>query len=320
MKRVAVATTGGDAPGMNACIRAVVRTAVADRLKVFGVEEGFEGMIKGRIRRMDSRSVSGIINRGGTILRTSRCEEIKEEDGIKRAVKNLRKWKIDGLVIIGGEGSFKGGWDIYKASGIPVVGIPASIDNDIAGTEVTIGFDTAVNTALEAINKIRDTAFSHERVFLVEVMGRTRGFLALEVGLASGAEMVLIPEVEYSVDEIVSSLREWKRMGKKSMIIVMAEGAGSPQAIAEHISDLTGYEVRISKLGYIQRGGAPTASSIKLAIMLGSAAVGVLKKLKRAKMLGVKGGKIVERPLNYSSTHRKEIDMELYELARSMSI
>jgi len=318
--RIAVATTGGDAPGMNACIRAVVRTAVGMGIDVIGVEEGFEGMIMGRMRKMDSRSVSGIINRGGTILRTSRSEGIRTRDGIEGAVKNLRRWRVDGLIVIGGEGSFRGGWDVHRAGRIPVVGIPASIDNDIAGTETTIGFDTAVNTAVEAINKIRDTAFSHERVFLVEVMGRTRGFLALEVGLASGAEMVLIPEVKYTVDEIVSRLKGGRRAGKKSIIIVMAEGAGSPDAIAEHISDLTGYEVRVSRLGYIQRGGSPTAASVRLALLMGSRAVHLLRRLRGARMLGVEAGKIVERPLNYPMTHRKEIDMSLYELAHSMSI
>ncbi|MEM2875084.1 MAG: ATP-dependent 6-phosphofructokinase [Candidatus Hadarchaeales archaeon] len=320
MRRIAVATTGGDAPGMNACIRAVVRGAVAQGMEVVGIEEGFEGMIEGKMKRMNSRSVSGIINRGGTILRTSRCEEIRREEGIRKAIANLRRWKVSGLIIIGGEGSFRGGWDLHRASRLPIVGIPASIDNDIAGTELTIGFDTAVNTALEAINKIRDTAFSHERVFLVEVMGRTRGFLALEVGLACGAEMILIPEVKYTVDEIVSRLREWRRAGKSSIIIVMAEGAGSPDAIAEHISDITGYEVRVSRLGYIQRGGAPTALSIKLAMLFGTHAVGLIKRLKGAKMLGIERGKIVERSLNYPLLNRKKIDMDLYRLANSMSI
>ncbi|MEM2877985.1 MAG: ATP-dependent 6-phosphofructokinase [Candidatus Hadarchaeales archaeon] len=320
MKRIAVATTGGDAPGMNACIRTVVRTAIAAGLEVIGVEEGFEGMIRGKMRKMDSRSVSGIINRGGTILRTSRCEEIKADEGIKKANRNLKRWGVDGLIIIGGEGSFRGGWSLYSNSNIPVVGIPASIDNDIAGTDVTIGFDTAVNTAVDAVNKIRDTAFSHERVFLVEVMGRTRGFLALEVALACGSEMVLIPEVEYSVDEIVSRLKEWRKAGKKSIIIVMAEGAGSPDAISEHISDLTGYEVRVSKLGYIQRGGSPTAASIRLATLFGHQAVRTIRGTKGARMLGFTNGKVITRPLNYPLTHRKEIDMSVYRLVQSMSI
>jgi len=320
MRRIAVTTAGGDAPGMNACLRAVVRSAIYYGFEVVGFEEGYWGLIKDKKRRMDLRSVSGIISWGGTILRTRRCEEIKTKKGIEQAVAVLKKNRISGLITIGGDGAFRGGIELYQASKIPLVGIPASIDNDIYGTEDTVGFDTAVNTALTSIQKIRDTAFSHERIFIIEVMGRERGFIALAVGLACGAEIILLPEIKYSLTKITQELEKGKKSGKKSSIIVMAEGAGASYAIAHQIKDVTGYEVRVSVIGYVQRGGSPTARSVNLANLFGHQAVKVLTRTKRAKMVGWQGGQVVVLPLEYSARHRKEIDRNLYRLAQILAI
>ena len=320
MKTIAVTTAGGDAPGMNACLRAVVRSAIYYGLEVVGFEEGYLGLIKDKKRKMDLRSVSGIISWGGTILNTKRCEEMRTKKGIEKAARVLKRNRIDGLITIGGDGSFKGGMELYRASRIPLVGIPASIDNDIPGTEDTIGFDTAVNTALESIQKIRDTAFSHERIFIIEVMGRERGFIALAVGLACGAEIILVPEIKYNLSKISQELEKGRKSGKKSSIIVMAEGAGTAYAIAHQISDVTGYEVRVSVIGYIQRGGSPTARSVNLANLFGHQAVKTLMRTKSARMVGWEKGEVVVHPLGYIIKQRKEIDINLYRLAHILAI
>jgi 6-phosphofructokinase 1 len=321
-KKIAVVTSGGDAPGMNAAIRAVVRTAIFNNLTVVGVERGYAGLIENQIVPMNLRSVSGIINRGGTILKTVRCEEIQTKAGMEQAVKVIRKNKIDALVVIGGNGTFHGGWEIYQASGkkVNVIGIPASIDNDVAGTDETIGFDTAANTAVEAIDKIRDTATSHERVFVVEVMGRDRGFLALQVGLASGAEFILVPEIRYDLMKICSEITSEHRHGKTSYIIVMAEGAGSPQAICDQIHDCTKLEIRFSNLGYIQRGGAPTARSRILAGKFGEKAIELIMKNEKARIVGIKEERIVASPLDYAWKGVKELDAKVYRLAEKLAI
>jgi 6-phosphofructokinase 1 len=320
MKKLAVTTAGGDAPGMNACLRAVVRSAIYYGLEVVGFEEGYWGLIEDKKRRMDLRSVSGIISWGGTVLKTKRCEEMKTKKGIAKAARVLKRNRIDGLITIGGDGSFKGGMELYRASRIPIVGIPASIDNDIPGTEDTIGFDTAVNTALESIQKIRDTASSHDRIFIIEVMGRERGFIALAVGLACGAEIILVPEIKYNLSKISQELEQGRKTGKKSSIIVMAEGAGAAYAIAHQIRDVTGYEVRISVVGYIQRGGSPTARSVNLANLFGHQAVKTLMKAKSARMVGWEKGEVVVRPLDYVTRNKKEIDRNLYRLAHILAI
>jgi 6-phosphofructokinase 1 len=320
MRKIAVTTAGGDAPGMNACLRAVIRTAIYYGLNVLGFEEGYWGLIEDKKRRMDLRSVSGIISWGGTILKTKRCEQIKTKKGIEKAVRVLKSNRIDGLITIGGDGAFRAGMELYQAGRIPIVGIPASIDNDIAGTEDAIGFDTAVNTALCAIQKIRDTASSYERIFIIEVMGRERGFIALTVGLACGAEIILVPEIKYNLTNISQELERGKKSGKKSSIIVMAEGAGAAYAIAHQIRDITGYEVRVSVVGYIQRGGSPTARSVNLANLFGHQAVRALMRAKSAKMVGWERGKVVILPLDYSTRHRKEIDENLYRLAQVLAI
>ncbi|MEM2567925.1 MAG: 6-phosphofructokinase [Conexivisphaerales archaeon] len=319
MEKIGVITAGGDAPGMNAAIRSIVRTAIFHGLKVVGVERGYAGLIKGKIRSLDARSVSGIINLGGTMLKTARCEKIKTEEGIRKAADTLKSNKIDGLIVIGGDGSFRGAGEIYKASGIPVVGVPATIDNDVAGTDTTIGFDTAVNTALFTIDRIRDTATSHERVFLVEVMGRKRGFLALAVGFAEGAEFILIPEIKFDIEAICKKLKQGRKKGKTSEIIVMAEGAGDSSQIVKEIKERTRYDVRLTVLGHALRGGPPTAQSRVLANQFGAYAVELLLRGTKKRMVGIKGGKIISVDLEYSWQKTKEIDEKLYRLAEILS-
>jgi len=319
MQKIGVVTAGGDAPGMNAAIRSVVRTAIFNGLKVVGIERGYAGLIEGKIRPLNARSVSGIINRGGTVLKTARCEKIKTEEGVKKAADNLKINKIDGLIVIGGDGSFRGASEIYNASGIPVVGVPATIDNDVAGTDTTIGFDTAVNTALFTIDRIRDTATSHERVFVVEVMGRKRGFLALAVGFAEGAEFILIPELKFDIEAICKKLKQGRKKGKTSEIIVMAEGAGDSSLIVKEIKRRTGYDVRLTILGHALRGGAPTAQSRILANQFGAHAVELLLKGAKKRMVGVKGEKIVSVDLDYSWQQKKNIDEQLYRLTEILS-
>ena len=244
---------------------------------------------------------------------------MKTQEGIEKAAENLKKHKIDGLVAIGGDGTFRGASKLYEASGIPIIGIPATIDNDVSGTDTTIGFDTAVNTALSAIDKIRDTATSHERIFVVEVMGRRRGFLALEVGLAGGAEIILIPEVKFSMEEVCEKVRSAHKTGKTSEIIVMAEGAGDSRKVAKHIAEETGYQVRLTVLGYIQRGGNPTAKSRILASQFGYHAVELLLSGEKKRMVGIQNGKIRSVDLDYSWRVWKKIDLEKYRIAGILS-
>ncbi|MBS7639639.1 MAG: 6-phosphofructokinase [Candidatus Bathyarchaeia archaeon] len=320
MKRIGVVTAGGDAPGMNAAIRAIVRSATYNGLEVIGIERGYAGLFEGRYRILDRRSVSGIINLGGTILRTIRCEEIKTDEGIKRAAEFLKSIRIDGLIAIGGDGTFRGASRLYRASGIPMIGVPATIDNDVAGTDTTIGFDTAVNTALDAIDKIRDTATSHERIFVVEVMGRRRGFLALEVGLAGGAEIILIPEIKVDLEKVCDRIKRDREEGKVSEIIVMAEGAGDSRQITEYIARETGQNVRLAVLGHIQRGGVPTARSRILACEFGYKAVELLLTGESKRMVGIRGSEITSVDLDYSWMTEKEIDLSRHRLAEILSL
>lgn len=320
MKRIAVITAGGDAPGMNAAIRAVVRSALAHQLEILGFERGYQGLIEDQYQPLGSRSVSGIINRGGTILRTVRSPAMKSREGIKQAVQNLSKHHVDGLITIGGDGTFRGACRINDLSDIPVIGIPATIDNDVAGTETTIGFDTAVNTAIDAIDKIRDTATSHERIFIVEVMGRTRGFLALEVGLAGGAEIILVPEVSYAMSQICARLQRDYDSGKLSEILVMAEGAGDSHAVTKLIQKEMGHEVRLTILGHIQRGGRPTARSRTIASEFGSYAVDQLLNGAQRRMVGLQQGRIVSVKLDVSWQVEKPLDLKRYQLAEIMSL
>ena len=320
IKSIGVITPGGDAPGMNCAIRAVVRTAIFNGLKVYGIERGWSGLVEGKIIDLELKSVGGIINRGGTILHTHRCPEFKQKPIRRKAVDNLRAFDIDGLVVIGGDGSIHASYDLYKEFGIPIVNIPASIDNDIYGTDYSIGFDTAVNTALEAIDKIRDTAMSHERVFVIEVMGRNNGFIALDVGLVAGAEAIIIPEVPYDLKAIAQKLKYGQQRGKSSFIVVVAEGAVKAEEVAKYLRRITDLDVRVSILGHVQRGGAPTALSREAACKLGARAVELLKSGKKALIVGLVSDKIIETPIEEVLRRKKQIDLSVYKLASMLSM
>ncbi|KUK14182.1 MAG: 6-phosphofructokinase [bacterium 42_11] len=319
IRRIGVLTSGGDAPGMNAAIRAVTRTAIYNNLEVIGIKRGFLGLMEGDFVKLNLGDVGGILQRGGTILQTARSEKFKTEEGINEAVKRLNDAGIEGLVVIGGEGSFKGAWELNKR-GIPTIGVPGTIDNDIAGTDYTIGFDTAVNIAVEAVNRLRDTASSHERMFIVEVMGRKSGYIALMAGVASGAESILIPEVPYDIEEVCAKLRRGHQRGKTHSIIIVAEGVASASQIRDQILDKSGYEVRVVVLGHLQRGGSPTAFDRILASRLGAKAVELLMEGVEGKVVGWEKGGISVYDLPYSWEVKKEIDMELYKLADILSI
>jgi 6-phosphofructokinase 1 len=319
VKRIAVLTSGGDAPGMNAAIRAVVRTAIPEGLEVSGVQRGFDGLINGWFQSMELSSVSGILNRGGTILKSARCKEFTTREGQRKAAENLRKYGIDGVITIGGSGTSRGAHALAAEWGIPTINCPSTIDNDVAGTDYTIGFYTAVTTALEAIDRIRDTATSYDRVFVVEVMGRDAGHLALSTGIGAGAEYILIPEIPYSIDDIAKEILAGKDRGKKSMIIVLAEGAGNAEKIADDITKKTGFDTRYLVIGHLQRGGAPEAIDRILASRFGNYAVKALKSGESDKMVGIEKNELVLHPIPHSWEKKKEIDRDLYQLARTLS-
>jgi len=319
LKHIGVVTSGGDAPGMNAAIRAVVRIAYSRNYQVLGFEKGWEGLITNTFRPLTPRSVGGIIQLGGTILLTSRCLEFKKKEGIKKAAETLALNNVDGLVVIGGDGSFKGASELSKETDTLIVGVPATIDNDVFGTEETIGFDTAVNTTVTEIDKIRDTAISHERIFIVEVMGRKRGFLALTVGLTVGAEVILIPEVKFEKEEIFRTLKENSAKGKRSGIIVAAEGVGDTRKIAGEIERNTGAEVRLSILGYAQRGGSPTARSRLLASLFADKAVELLSEEMGNRVVGLQNGMITSVELEQSCKNEKAFDHGLLSLAKVLA-
>ena len=323
--RLGLATTGGDAPGMNAAVRAVVRTAVNKNIEILGFERGYAGILANDYDILDARKVGGIMHLGGTFLKTSRAELMKSDEGITKASEILKKNELDGLIVIGGDGSFKAASRIHKESQIPVIGIPATIDNDLMGTDTTIGFDTAINTALDAVDKIRDTATSHERVFIVEVMGRNRGFLALAVGLASGAEIILIPEIGCNPETVCTKLVESHGKGKKSGIIIIAEGLADCLSRAglnlkDIIEEKLNFEVRITRLGHMQRGGKPTAFSRMLACKMGAASIEFLLSGRKRDMTAIQGREVVPIDLDYICTTEKLIDRQLYEQALALSI
>jgi 6-phosphofructokinase 1 len=319
LKAIGVVTSGGDAPGMNAAIRAVVRIASSRNLKIYGFERGWEGLITNSFRVLTPRSVGGIIQQGGTILLTSRCPEFKKKEGVKAAAETLELNGIDGLIVIGGGGSLKGAYELSKESGTLIVGVPATIDNDVFGTDETIGFDTAVNTAVSEIDKIRDTAISHERIFIVEVMGRTRGFLALTVGLTVGAEIILVPEVKLAEEEVFKTVRENSAKGKRSGIIVAAEGIGDTHQLARNIEKNTGFEARLSIVGYAQRGGSPSARSRLLASLFADEAVTLLFKGQGSRVVGLQNGEIVSIGLEESCNNEKPLDLDLLKLAKVLA-
>lgn len=297
MKRIGVLTSGGDAPGMNAAIRAVVRAGIARRLEVYGICRGYSGLLSDDIKSLTHRSVSNIINRGGTILKTSRCPEFMTREGQKRGVEILQRNGIEGLVVIGGDGSYRGALALSKDWSIPCIGIPGTIDNDLNGTDRTLGSDTAVETALDAIDKIKDTVNSMERIFVVEVMGRHCGYLALKAALAGGAEQVLIPEVKFDVAEVCHEITEGYIRGKASWIIVVAEGAIRATDLAKKITEMTDLETRVVVLGHIQRGGCPSVEDRVLGSLFGSAAVDLLAKGESGLALGVRSDKIHAVPI-----------------------
>ncbi|GAA0081870.1 MULTISPECIES: 6-phosphofructokinase [Clostridium] len=318
MKTIAVLTSGGDAPGMNAAIRAVVRTGLEKGLKVMGIQRGYNGLINGEIFEMDTHSVSDIIQRGGTILRTARCEEFRTEQGREKAAKILRAFGIDGLVVIGGDGSFHGAQLLSKL-GINTVGLPGTIDNDLAYTDYTIGFDTSINTVLDAINKLRDTSTSHERVSVVEVMGRNCGDIALYTGVAGGAESIIIPEKEYNADKLCKQILQGKLKGKMHNLVLLAEGVGGANELAKYIEEVTGIETRSTILGHIQRGGSPTCMDRILASRMAYKAVELLISGKSSRVVGIKNGKIIDMDIDEALSVERSFDQELYDISTTLS-
>lgn len=314
MKRIGVLTSGGDASGMNPALRAVVRTAIVKGLEVVGIERGYEGLLNRWLRPMDLSSVGGIINRGGTVLRTARSERFKTEEGLQTAAQTLKDNGIDGLVVIGGDGSFRGAVKLQEVSGVPVVGIPATIDNDIGGTEYTLGYDTALQVAMDAIDKIRDTADSFERIFVIEVMGRSRGFIAAAVGLAGGAEAVLIPEVPFDLVQVCDRLKKGIARGKRSAIIVTAEGAARAHEVATFVEMYLREEVRATVLGYTQRGGSPTATDRIYGARFGALAVELLLQGQSGLMTAVQNGQLVSAPLSATWEQPRVLDATLLAL------
>lgn len=320
MKSIAVLTSGGDSPGMNAAVRAVVRTACQRGIKVYGVDRGYTGLIKGNVHEMNLRSVSDIITRGGTILYSARCPEFKTEEGIQKAVDTCKRVGIDGMVIIGGDGSFRGARDL-SLRGIPCIGLPGTIDNDISCTDYTIGYDTCLNTIVQMVDRIRDTSESHDRCTVVEVMGRGAGYLALESGIAVGATSILVPEVEYDIErDIIARIREFQKTGKRHFIVIVAEGVGGTAEIAKKIEAETGVESRATILGHVQRGGSPTARDRIMASQMGSRAVDLLTQGIGNRVVGIRDNKIVDFDIFEALKMTKTIDMKDYELAHEISI
>ncbi len=320
MKSIAVLTSGGDAPGMNPAVRAVVRTACQRGIKVYGVDRGYTGLIKGDIHEMNLRSVSDIITRGGTILYSARCPEFKTEEGIQKAVDTCKRVGIDGMVIIGGDGSFRGARDL-SLRGIPCIGLPGTIDNDISCTDYTIGYDTCLNTIVQMVDRIRDTSESHDRCTVVEVMGRGAGYLALEAGIAVGATSIIVPEVEYDIErDVIARIREFQKTGKKHFIVIVAEGVGGTAEIAKKIEAETGVESRATILGHVQRGGSPTARDRIMASQMGSRAVDLLTQGIGNRVVGIRDNKIVDFDIFEALKMTKTIDMKDYELAHEISI
>lgn len=318
LKTIAIMTSGGDSPGMNAAARAVVRTALYEGVKVYGIYDGYKGMLEDRIVELTSQSVSDIIQRGGTFLGTARCPEFKQPEVREKALAILKSHGIEGLVIIGGDGSLTGG-SLLSDLGMPIVGLPGTIDNDVWGSDYTIGADTALNTILDAINKLRDTASSHRRIVVLEVMGRKCGWLAMMAAIAGGAEYVLVPEVTYNLDNICKELKESYDRGRRYSIVVVAEGVGSAVDIGKEIAKKTDIDTRVTVLGHVQRGGAPTAEDRVKASMLGEKAALALISGESKIVFGMNNGKVVAIDLHDSVQNKKTLDPELVRLARVLS-
>lgn len=322
IRKIGVFTSGGDAPGMNAAVRSVVRAARYNDISIIGVRHGYHGMIEGDFVELDNASVSNIIQRGGTILKSARSEEFRTPEGRAKAAEKVKAAEIDALVAVGGDGTFQGSTKLNDEHGIPVAGIPGTIDNDLAGTDETIGYDTALNTAMEAIDKIRDTADAHDRLFLVEVMGREAGFIALETGIASGAELILLPETLTEIKDVKTALNDVFRAQRRSSLVVVAEGdeTGGAVKLADDLKDdFSKYEMRVCILGHIQRGGSPTARDRVLASRLGAAAVQSLMDGHESVMVGVVNNEIKITPLRNTWSKKKSINYDLLELANILS-
>lgn len=323
IKRIGVLTSGGDAPGMNAALRAVVRACKYYQIESIGIRQGYEGLINNDMIELGPRSVKNIINQGGTILKTARSAEFRTPEGRKKAYEHFQQNNLDALVVIGGDGSFTGANIFHKEYNVPFIGIPGTIDNDIFGTDFTIGYDTALNTVVEAVDKLRDTATSHDRVFFVEVMGRDAGFIALNSGIASGAQDILIPEQRDSVEDLCDSLERSEESGKKSSIVIIAEGEnlGGVYEIAKQVKERhQEYDIRVTVLGHIQRGGSPTCHDRVLASRLGIAAVEGLLEGKTNLMAGIRSNKIVFTPIDEAIVKHNEIDTELIKVANILAI
>ncbi|WP_283124180.1 6-phosphofructokinase [Angelakisella massiliensis] len=319
-KTIGVLTSGGDAPGMNAAVRAVVRAGNVKGHRVVGIRRGYQGLINGDIEEMKLRSVCDIIQRGGTVLYTARCPEFVKEEGQIKGVEMCHKMGIDGLVVIGGDGSYRGARALSNR-GIPCIGIPGTIDNDIASTEYTIGFDTAVNTVVESVDRLRDTSQSHDRCSVVEVMGRRAGHIALHAGIACGAIAVLIPEREFNVDvDVIDRMKETLKTGKHHFIVIVAEGVGDSKRICEYIEEKTGIESRLTVLGHVQRGGTPTAKERVYASVMGYRAVELLEQGKGNRVVGVQNNRVVDFDINDALEMTKDIDQYLYKVAYEISI
>jgi 6-phosphofructokinase 1 len=318
MQRIGVLTSGGDSPGMNACIRAVVRKAIYHNIEVYGVYHGYQGLISGNIEPLNVGSVADIVHRGGTMLYTARCPEFKTDEGQEKGIAQLKRFGIEGLVVIGGDGSYQGAKKLTE-KGFPCIGLPGTIDNDIPGTDFTIGFDTALNTVVQAIDKIRDTATSHERVFAIEVMGRNAGDIALWSGIAAGAETILIPEDGYDINDIVNKIQRGINRGKKHHIMVIAEGVGNADEIAARVKELTKSDLRVSVLGHIQRGGSPTVADRVLAARLGARAVELLMEGKGGRCVGILDNKVVDEDILVALSNKHKIDHSIFKLASEIS-
>ncbi len=317
-KTIGILTSGGDAPGMNAAIRAVTRAAIRKGMKVIGIRRGYNGLIHGDMVEMNERSVSDIIQRGGTILYTARCPEFRYAEGVEKARQRCIEAGLDGIVVVGGDGSFRGAADLSKA-GIPCVGLPGTIDNDISCTEYTIGYDTAMNTAVEMVDKIRDTAQSHDRCSVVEVMGRNAGYIAVNAGVACGATSIITTEVPYSLDDIIAKMIETRKTGKQHFIIVVSEGIGNSEQIAKDIEERTGIESRATILGHVQRGGAPTVRDRVAATQLGYYAVELLEKGIGNRVVGIQDNKIVDFDIQEALSMKKPFEYDLYKIADEIS-
>lgn len=318
MKKIGVLTSGGDAPGMNAAIRAVVRTGLSKGMEVMGIYRGYNGLINGDIKTLSVRSVSDVIQHGGTMLYTARCKEFRFEEGLQKAKKTCQDFGIEGIVVIGGDGSFRGAADL-SARGIPCVGIPGTIDNDISMSEYTIGYDTAMNTAMELVDKLRDTSQSHDRCSVVEVMGRNAGYIAVNAGIACGATCIIVPELPWTIEAVCEKIKKTRETGKHHFIVVVSEGVGNSAEIARDIEHYTGVESRATILGHVQRGGSPTIRDRVAASELGYYAVKLLAEGKGNRVVGIQNNKIVDYDIQEALSMKKPFENELYKIADEIS-